>query len=331
MVTGLSNLSAQAPLLAFVSVLAGSLGIPVPAFAGLIFVGMLLKQWPSDLWLPIASFAFAMAGTAIGDIIWFLLGRQHGDRVLALLCRISLTPDTCIQSTADFFARRGLKLFLVGRFVPGLSTVSAPLAGAAGIPLLHFYAYAAAGSALWIATGFALGYFLARQVSMMMVGLHRIGLDLAGFAILLTLAYIIYRWFRRAQLIRRLRMARISAAELAKLVATGVTPMVIDARSALQQSADPYVIPGALLWQNVAAAKTGLDIPKTGPVVIYCACPNEATAATIARQLHKLGFTDVRPLLGGLDAWRAIGQRTAPIVHRGLQSPLPLPLILESS
>ncbi|MBV8096644.1 MAG: VTT domain-containing protein [Acetobacteraceae bacterium] len=325
---GLSSMSTDAPLLAFASVLAGSLGIPVPAFAGLIFAGTLLSHWGGGPWLAVLSFACAMLGAAIGDITWFLLGRKHGPRVLALLCLISLTRETCIRRTADFFARQGLKLFLVARFIPGLSTVSAPVAGAAGVPLHRFYAYAAFGAALWIGTGFALGYFLAEQIGAMLLGLRRVGIDLGGVAFLLTLGYILYRWFRRVQLIRRLRMARISAAELAEMLAAGLTPVIIDARSAPQRTADPYVIPGALLWQNVATCP---DLAKTGPVVIYCTCPNEVSAAAVARQMHKLGFKDVRPLLGGLDAWRAVGQPTAPIVEIGGNMCLPCTLVPQPS
>jgi 3-mercaptopyruvate sulfurtransferase SseA len=42
-------------------------------------------------------------------------------------------------------------------------------------------------------------------------------------------------------------------------------------------------------------------------VVVYCDCPNDATAALIAKQLHARGIAHVRPLAGGLDAWLANG------------------------
>ncbi|HWU37227.1 MAG TPA: efflux RND transporter periplasmic adaptor subunit, partial [Candidatus Acidoferrum sp.] len=38
---------------------------------------------------------------------------------------------------------------------------------------------------------------------------------------------------------------------------------------------------------------------------VYCSCPNEVTSARVALSLQRRGFTRVRPLLGGIDAWRA--------------------------
>jgi rhodanese-related sulfurtransferase len=40
---------------------------------------------------------------------------------------------------------------------------------------------------------------------------------------------------------------------------------------------------------------------------VYCACPNEATAARVARRLMNLGFHPVRPLAGGIHAWQDAG------------------------
>jgi rhodanese-related sulfurtransferase len=42
-------------------------------------------------------------------------------------------------------------------------------------------------------------------------------------------------------------------------------------------------------------------------VIVYCACPNEASAARVAKLLKQRGYTRVRPLLGGMDAWVGAG------------------------
>jgi len=42
-------------------------------------------------------------------------------------------------------------------------------------------------------------------------------------------------------------------------------------------------------------------------VVVYCVCPNEATAKQIAKRMRAKGFRNVRPLKGGLDAWEKKG------------------------
>jgi rhodanese-related sulfurtransferase len=48
-------------------------------------------------------------------------------------------------------------------------------------------------------------------------------------------------------------------------------------------------------------------VPVDGEVVVYCACPNEATAVKVAQRLQKLGFKRIRPLHGGIDAWIEAG------------------------
>ena len=46
-----------------------------------------------------------------------------------------------------------------------------------------------------------------------------------------------------------------------------------------------------------------------GLIVVYCACPNEASAARIAKMLKARGFTRVRPLAGGIEDWVKAGHR----------------------
>jgi rhodanese-related sulfurtransferase len=47
------------------------------------------------------------------------------------------------------------------------------------------------------------------------------------------------------------------------------------------------------------------EIPRDRDVILYCACPNEVTAARMALLLKRNGITKVRPLAGGVEAWRA--------------------------
>jgi len=64
--------------------------------------------------------------------------------------------------------------------------------------------------------------------------------------------------------------------------------------------------------------------PRDREVVVYCACPNEVTAVRIAKRLRRLGLAKVRPLTGGIFAWKEAGfelqSESAPSV-RALQPP----------
>lgn len=312
-----ADLTTAGPLIAFASVLAGSLGVPVPSFAAIIFVGSLLATRHGSVGTGAAVFAAAMAGAVLGDVAWFLAGRRYGGSVLGLICRLSLSRDSCVRRTADAFSRRGLKVLLFARFLPGLSVISAPLAGISGVSLVRFVSYAETGAAIWIGTGLALGLGLAEQVGAALSALKRFGVDLGGFAVAMILAYAGFSWFRRQRLLHQLRVARISPDELAALTAAGSAPVVIDARSLFEQDADPFVIPGARLLQDGQADQDAMGAALLNTVVIYCSCPNEISAAVLAKQMRKLGFADVRPLLGGIDAWRAAGHPVLPIVRPG--------------
>jgi rhodanese-related sulfurtransferase len=46
------------------------------------------------------------------------------------------------------------------------------------------------------------------------------------------------------------------------------------------------------------------EIPRDRDIILYCSCPNEVSSARLALQLRRKGITRVRPLLGGIDAWR---------------------------
>jgi len=311
--SSMADLRIEGPLIALGSVLAGSLGVPVPTFAALIFVGSLMAQRHGGVELGGVVFAAAIAGAVVGDVTWFFAGRRYGTKVLGLICRLSLSRDSCVRRTADTFARHGVKVLLLARFLPGLSVLSAPLAGASGVALPKFISYAETGAAIWIGCALALGFFFSDQIGALILAFEHFGLGLGGAAIVLIGAYIGWSWFRRRQLLRQLRVSRISADELAALVAAGPAPVIVDARSELERNEDPFAIPGALVLQGRRLEQAIAEVQTFNSVVVYCACPNEISAASIAKQMRRLGFTDVRPLLGGLDAWRSGDHPVVPI------------------
>ena len=317
----MANVLAAGPLIAFGSVLAGSLGVPIPTLAALIFVGSLMASHGSGFGVALAVLAAAMLGAVIGDIVWFFAGRRYGTAVLSLICRLSLSRDSCVRRTADTFGRRGIKVLLFSRFVPGLSVIAAPLSGISGITVAKFVSYAETGAALWIATGLALGYFFAGQIGAVLATLEHFGLDLGGAAIALIALYAAISWLRRQLLLHQLRAARITPDELAALHAAGEAPAIIDARSVFELDSDPYTLPNALLLSGREVDNKLLDVPRLHSVVVFCSCPNEITAAVVAKRMHKLGFMNVRPLRGGLDAWREAGHPVQSIPRQNRPTP----------
>jgi membrane protein DedA with SNARE-associated domain/rhodanese-related sulfurtransferase len=301
------NWSDTAPFVAFVGVFAGAIGLPVPAMPTLIVVGSTLVA-ARDPMLILATFLGALAGAFLGDAAWFLTGRRFGYRVLDGLCRISLSPDTCVRRASGFFEKRGVKLLLVSRFIPGLSLVAIPIAGAGDTKFMRFTVYDLLGATLWISVGLSAGMLFYRQIDALLVGLRQVGLGVAALAIILLVLWIGFRYLRRTMLLMRLRKSRISVDELSMLLASEPGALIVDVRSAMSRRDDPFVIPGSQLFDLSTADVDLATLPRHSSVVIYCSCPNEVSAAKVAERLTKLGFANVRPLTGGLGAWREAGR-----------------------
>jgi rhodanese-related sulfurtransferase len=101
-------------------------------------------------------------------------------------------------------------------------------------------------------------------------------------------------------------MDRVSVQDLQKMLAEGTARTILDVRSPLTQAASGR-IPGARAVDMQLIAQSIDGVPVDDEVIVYCACPNEASAVKVAQQLKELGFKRVRPLDGGIDAWIAAG------------------------
>src|SRR3546814_9807000 len=92
--------------------------------------------------------AVVVAGCLLGDSFWYVAGRRYGAGVMRLLCRISLSPDSCVQRSELRFQRWRGQVLLIAKFVPGLSTVGSSLVGAMGLRWPLFVLFDGLGSLL---------------------------------------------------------------------------------------------------------------------------------------------------------------------------------------
>jgi membrane protein DedA with SNARE-associated domain/rhodanese-related sulfurtransferase len=297
------------PALVFANVLAASIGLPVPAMPSLVLFGAMAAMHPGSVGtqlLPVLI--LSIFATLIGDSAWYLAGRVYGGNTLKTICRLSLSRDTCVKKTERFFGRWGVRVLSVAKFVPGLSIVSIPMAGAMGVRYRTFLTYDSIGAALWSGTGLIIGALFARQIDMLFVIAGRLGRTAALVAVALLLMYAAYRWIRRRQLISKLAAARIEVDELATLFAAGKMPVLFDIRSHEKRKLDPFIIPGSQFADERQLDEIVATYPRDQKLVIYCSCPNEISAAWMAKQLNEAGFSDVLPLRGGMEAWRDSGK-----------------------
>lgn len=290
--------------LVFVNVLAEQAGLPVPAIPTLIIAGALVADGKLSL-LAIFSAAF-VAGVG-ADLIWFVAGRLYGSRILRLLCRISLSPDSCVRLAGQGFERWGGLTLLLGKFIPGVATIAPPLAGAMRLSWRSFLVLDGLGVTVWAGAAIGAGMMLHAQIDRFLLALEDFGLIAIEAICVLLAGYIAIKWWERRRFYKMLRVARITVDELRRLTNAGKTPVVVDLRSSALRKSDPRFIPGALAMDIEEVDKRLEELPTDRDVIFYCTCPNEASAAYVAKQLIDRGYTRVRPLEGGLDAWIAAG------------------------
>jgi membrane protein DedA with SNARE-associated domain/rhodanese-related sulfurtransferase len=293
--------SQHGEILVFAVVLAEQIGLPLPAVPVLLVAGALAGGGKIDL---TGAIVLSVVACMAGDLFWYELGRRRGRRALNLLCRVSLEPDSCVRRTENFFTRHGVRSLVLAKFIPGLSTLAPALAGLFRISMQRFLLYNGLGAVLWTLAFIIPGYLLSDQIERLAEEAERLGSWLASIFGAGVAAYIMYKYIHRRLLLRELRIARITAEEVKQMMDNGHELLVVDLRGALDHEADPYTIRGALHMTAEELEQRHHEIPRHKDVILFCACPNEATAAKMALMLRSRGITRVRPLAGGIDAWR---------------------------
>jgi membrane protein DedA with SNARE-associated domain/rhodanese-related sulfurtransferase len=291
-------------LLVFAATLAARIGAPVPAAPVLAVAGAAAAGAQASL---IELLAAAIVANLLGDGLWFWAGRRYGYQVLKLLCRISMSPDSCVRQSEAFIGRWGGSSLIAAKFVPGVSIVAPPMAGALGMSLPTFVGYESLAALIWAGALLGVGAIFSGQIRDVLALMSTLGIYALAALALAFVVYVVARYLRRRAFLRAVGMARVSVAELRSLIDAGAQPVVIDVRSDVGRSLDARRIPGALGLELAALKHRVAELPQDREIVLYCNCPNEASAAVAAQLLASQGFVRVRPLAGGLEAWIAAG------------------------
>jgi membrane protein DedA with SNARE-associated domain/rhodanese-related sulfurtransferase len=307
MEAALAQLSQYGVWFVFVNVLLQQLGLPIPAVPTMMVAGALAASGHMN---GLAAFALSVCASLVADVVWFWAGRRYGYPVLRFLCRVSLSPDTCVRQTEGIFERWGFYSVVLSKFVPGFSTVAPPIAGALRMSLGGFVMASIASAALWVGAAMGTGYLFTEQIELVLAWMAS-HLGLAALAIAaVAIAYVLFKAWQRWRLARIVSGALIDIDELHAALDGEPRPFVIDIGSRLAHQSRPH-IPGAALFDLEAIEQVD-DFPADRDIVVYCACPNEASAKRAAQLLLKRGYTRVRPLRGGIDAWVDAGH---PVEH----------------
>nr|WP_314545145.1 VTT domain-containing protein [uncultured Massilia sp.] len=288
-------------LIVFGLVLVEQLGLPIPAFPVLIIAGAMAvdggANWPVYL-------AASVLACLISDYFWFRAGRYYGRRILRLLCKISLSPDSCVSQTEDNFGRWGAKSLMVAKFIPGFSTIVSPLAGATGTRTRHFLAFSAIGGLFWSSVGMGIGAWFHDSIDDVIAWLGNLGSTAITIIGVLLALFVLLKYIERKRNLGAAKVPRVTMDELKDLLEAGHDPLIVDARGVTARQLEEG-IPGALVYGDAAPERLMATLDKERHIVVYCSCPNDVTAAQVAKEFAKNGFHRARPLHGGLDAWNA--------------------------
>ncbi len=251
----------------FVWVLAEQLGLPLPSVPALLAAGALAGAGRMGLLLAVTVGTVA---ALLADVLWYEIGRRKGAKVLKLLCRISLEPDSCVRRTESVFASYGVGSLLVAKFFPGFSTLAPPLAGFVRVRLSRFLLLDSLGTLIWVGAFTGIGYVFSSQLEEAADFAARLGAMLSVILIGGLAAYVLWKYLERRRFIRQLRIARISPEDLRRQLDSGEEVLIVDLRHSLDFEADPETIPGAIRRNAEELEQNPLVIPLDKDVVLYC-------------------------------------------------------------
>lgn len=226
----LSMMARHGYALTFAVLLAEAMGFPFPAAIALVAAGAATASHSLSGTVVVAT---AMIALMIGDIAQFWLGRYSGWALLGFLCRLSMNPETCMLRSAESFYKRGKATLVIAKFVPGVNTMAAPLAGSMKMRFWQFLQLDFAGALLYSTTYLLVGFVSRDFLAATLNSFHAAG---RVMEFILTAAVLVYVLYRIAQALKYREYSvvpRVQAQELADRFAAGEADRVqiVDVRS----------------------------------------------------------------------------------------------------
>lgn len=301
----------QSGVLVFVNVFLQQLGLPVPSVPTMILVASQMQGFSGLAGILL----LAVLASLLADWIWYQAGRSFGYRVLSLLCKLSINPSSCVNQTEARFTKWGVWSLVVGKFIPGFSTVAPPVAGALGMPRTPFFIASAIGAALWAGVALMAGYLFKAQIDFGLALMAQHGVK--AVAILLVFLSIVLGWkfWKKLRFKKMATMRHVSLDEMNVALTSLTPPHMLDLRSA-SMVAETGFIKDAYVTEYDSLAKSLSGLAKDYPIVTICACPQDAGAVFAAQELQDLGYHNAFPLAGGFDTMKELAQRDQSLIQK---------------
>src|SRR5215831_7383000 len=226
----LASLGRHGYALTFAILLAETIGLPFPASIALITAGAAIASHTLSATGVIVA---ALAGLVLGDIWQFWLGRYTGWALLGFLCRLSMNPETCMLRSAESFYKRGKTTLLIAKFIPGINTMAAPLAGSMKMRFGQFLRLDLVGAFLYAATYLVVGYLCRDFLAATLRSFYAAG---RVMEYIVVGAVVLYALYRIAQFLKYREfnvVPRVQVEELARRISDGEKDhiQIVDVRS----------------------------------------------------------------------------------------------------
>jgi membrane protein DedA with SNARE-associated domain len=214
----------------FFLLLAEAMGLPIPAAVALVAAGAAVAA--HTLWGPYVL-AASVIPLLLGDTMEFWLGRYMGWALLGFLCRVSINPETCILRSAESFFKRGKVTLVIAKFIPGVNTMAAPLAGSMKMRYRQFLRLDFAGALTYCVAYLVVGYLSRDFLAAVLRGFHAAGRAMEIVVIAAVVAYGIYRVLQYQKYKTYRIVPRVQVQELAARLASeqGERIQIVDVRS----------------------------------------------------------------------------------------------------
>ena len=286
-----------------------ALGLPLPIAIALLTAGAASHQGLR----PVVVLAIAWSSALAGDALMFLGGRYTGWWLLAGICRISINPERCMFASADAFYRSGPRILLVAKFVPGLATVAAPLAGSLNLRFGKFIGLMAAGEALYCSTWIGAGYVFYKFIRVITSYIESAGHVM--FLVLLPLGVgyglIVMYFSLRSRKYRQIeKITAESLCERLGAVDSDRLMVIADVRShnyydpGMQRIKNSIRVEPNRLQEELEALREFMA-PEC-EIYLYCSCIRDTTSVRVAHALQQANCRTT-VIEGGMKAWVKAG------------------------
>ena len=259
----------QGYALTFGLLFAEALGLPFPAAIALVAAGAAVAS--HTLSGPAVLLA-SMVALLIGDSAQFWLGRYSGWGLLGFLCRLSMNPETCILRSAESFYKRGKATLIIAKFIPGINTMAAPLAGSMKMRFGQFLRLDFLGALLYSSTYLLVGYVSRDFLAATLSGFHAAGRAMEVIVITALVVYAVYRGVQFRKYKKYRVMPRVQVQELAARLASDEASkvLIVDVRSHGYYDVGSERIAGSIRIEPNNLEEEIKNLPKDKDIYLYC-------------------------------------------------------------